>query len=816
MNFVQEFLEKFDEYDEEAANAIAKEFQDKPEYLMELFSHFRDVENYVSLIMSKMLDYNTGIVDKLIDITSEEKLDQVLEVLDDSILDFTNVDQILNRTRENKRAIIKTVRSVVNSRPKYPIEPTIEESMNKYIEDRDVVFDLLSSIPRERQTDRMITLSINGYGEYAFSYIDTNHLGEYQKKYRDTLGIINEWSEHTETQTPLGFAKTIDKLNSQEIVYPRVYDDLLAGTKHEVINDKNARLFFNSKYKGQPKSKIAKMSNKYSYLLANNDDLNEWIDLDLMLADNDIPEEAILEMSKHGMDSTDEFGDLIKSFGDEAKASEESQVSEEDTNKMVNIVTSPYNYFEVQNMDDVRNYESRKKEKCMSILYGDEGKNLLQRESWARRYRIDEENLNKFAILEILYGTDFESAKGLIDKYGKNIGRVRIDTEEDKKYVGFLNGINSIMSLDEAQVDRALQDNGFKDLLQKCDSSKMPSSSKADSRYKELYSSMYREGIFDVNGEVTEGKSLTHGKNVIRVVDIKPGPEKPIKFAMVVGSDENHENYITQSMLAVSKDTARPILGYTNFDTVEFKEEYVTPEQLLSETRSGANKIKVRKNRRSLKDPVIKPSFIALFKEKNADDLSRFETQNFLTLSGGESERLMDDKVRFDNSKHLAATLGLPIVVVDREAIAVQETSKLNNRLIGMSKPSDIVDTIILFENNRNGMEDSEYLKTNYFTDDDRSGMVKSIFRFIDEKVDDDKKKEAYTVFRDALLDEQAKYSGINLEVGGNMQSDLTVIDEPHIAVFPPVYEDAIEILDDILMPSGSKLNVSTFDGERD
>jgi hypothetical protein len=53
------------------------------------------------------------------------------------------------------------------------------------------------------------------------------------------------------------------------------------------------------------------MANKYSYLLANNEDINEWIDLDSMLADRDIPEDAILELSKHGIDSADEFGGLL-------------------------------------------------------------------------------------------------------------------------------------------------------------------------------------------------------------------------------------------------------------------------------------------------------------------------------------------------------------------------------------------------------------------------------------------------------------------------------------------------------------------------
>ena len=69
MSSIEEFWIKnnLSELDDETAQKIVEEFHEKPEDFMDIIEAFRDVEEYSSLIMSKILEINSEALNQLID-----------------------------------------------------------------------------------------------------------------------------------------------------------------------------------------------------------------------------------------------------------------------------------------------------------------------------------------------------------------------------------------------------------------------------------------------------------------------------------------------------------------------------------------------------------------------------------------------------------------------------------------------------------------------------------------------------------------------------------------------------------------------------
>ena len=631
MSSIEEFWIKnnLSELDDETAQKIAEEFHDKPEDFTDIIEAFRDVEEYSSLIMSKILEINSEALNQLIDITVEEKLHKIIDILNETVLDSDHVGAIIEKAKENKEAIVDVIQAVVYTRPKYPIVPVAEETVERFAEDEYVSSSILGVIPKEKHTEKMIDAAVNKCGKFVFDLISQ----ENQKKYGDKINAVNnmlyEWHKKGKLQTPEEFIETIKKVNDSKVRLPDTYDKLLSYTSNKAMSDEAIDFFFHSRFKGKSEEDISKIIGKYKFFRKNNSEINKGIELDLLLPEYDfIPREVLLRVMVDPYATRVPFsikndlkrnyhrklithilkkkkGSIISYlngiFG-ENKYSEfmylfsnnTSELDEADLDRLIGIVTSPRNFFNIKSIEDLRDYERIKKKKCFEVLSLDPKKDEEKYKLEAWGFDVDPKDLKKAAILHVLYNIDYKSAENLVKKYGMDIDKLKIKDEEDKKAVSFIKGIDSIMRLSEEQVDKALSDEGFRELLEKCDSSTLPTKIDVEDRCIGLYTEQFRETVFDVNDskfKKSENGFTYKGKKIDKY-EIPSGAED-YDFSMVVrvegaysnweapdsykdylnrphiNSHGNCQSFINQSLLAIARPSEGPIVGYSKFGNIE-------------------------------------------------------------------------------------------------------------------------------------------------------------------------------------------------------------------------------------------------------
>ena len=144
----------------------------------------------------------------------------------------------------------------------------------------------------------------------------------------------------------------------------------------------------------------------------------------------------------------------------------------------------------------------------------------------------------------------------------------------------------------------------------------------------------------------------------------------------------------------------------------------------------------------------------------------------------------------YQETKKMAAQLGIPIVVIDRERMAIREETRITAmkkilegkpldekeqefyKYIDMPKPELVKEIITKFENNANGLRfltDSNQIGSKYFTNEKREQNVEALEKIIDA-MPEEQKTECKYALEEAIEKEKA-----TSEIGAFSSRNVTI-----------------------------------------
>ena len=855
MKNIIEFLRKngfTDEFTDTIIDALAKEFSNKLDDVLELLKYSYGDEEIFLPVFQKLFSYNKNLLDEIVQKANPKDLPILVSYVDEE-----EYDRIVNKAKSDTESLLQTLLRIIELKPNYPVEQIAEEEIEKYKDNSDVISRYLHRFPKEKQTERMIQTFINRDEEFSlasqiFEYINPKYKEKYEEKFNQTESIMYEWAK-IEEQTPKQFIEVLHKIDQSEIKYPQIYDELLSYTKAEAMDDESIDLFFHLKFKNKDQSEIDDIIDKYKYLLANNSAINKGLYLKMLGKDYDFITNNILvrisekvtgkESIQFRLAGIKQNGANRRLYEEILKKNNNAQIAyidaiygnykenfrllnalynskndeQIDYNKLINVLSSRNNYFGINSLEDLKNYEGIKRKVCLR---------LLAKESEGI-YGVKPENQRKFAILELLYDIDYDSAENIVKKYAEDLEKLDIKNNDERYIVDLVKKMRNIVNMSNDEIDRLLSDNKFKELILNNNNNSL-NRIDVENSLIEMYSREYNKLLFDATKQKPNGTISYNGK-FINVYELPPkGTNTPFDFSMIVrveGAYTNWtvpnnytnyynqpliqfhgvcESYINQSMLAVARAGMGPIVGYgspcifeimgpwdldsnmfncrLNIRDANWTEEaktmvniiqlrgiqYRMPKDMIDNTRHSHNefvsdRLICNPNTNMLTRRM--PSYVLMFKEKTNENFNMFEDEDFYKLSEEEREKLKTDKIRYDESKRLATELNIPIVIIDREAFAIQEKNKVIENLkilkgekentSNKTKQELIRETILLFENNRNGLRYTRELKNEYFTDKARERMMSAILSSIELDSVDDNERLSNLKFLKKVLDDE-------------------------------------------------------------
>ena len=474
----------------------------------------------------------------------------------------------------------------------------------------------------------------------------------------------------------------------------------------------------------------------------------------------------------------------------------ELNVNDEIFQQFLSVISEPGNYFEIMNYDDVKNFYNKKNEICLRILNGD----LENLPGKLKDRYSNKDDLYKFALLEYKFGINLDEAKMLVEKYGEDIEE--LPEKSESEYLGLLKEIIDCDCIQDIVKYSIEKDN----LKQPWEG--FPTSRNAEGKIINMFADLYNQTLYnpketDKSGQTVyiekikneNGKVIEERKHEIPIYTIKEDfnlnirvegayfgfkePENFVDYYEVpdITYHGNCESYIGNDSIALARNRSGVAVGYgvirhnsliasatydmgSNDENVTFssynsRSHFRTPKQMIDNTRDTHNemvkeRLVIDENGNVLKN---KPDYAVWIKEHMEEDLER-DTSWIMT-------------------KKLAAQLGIPIVIIDREYFAKREMEKIEvmKALIkeeklddkkyekyqkeyeNLTKPELIREIITKFENNRTGMQFSD-LRSKYFTQEQIEGIIDDIVKST-EKLLIDEKNECFCTLYEVLLKER-------------------------------------------------------------
>ena len=463
---------------------------------------------------------------------------------------------------------------------------------------------------------------------------------------------------------------------------------------------------------------------------------------------------------------------------------DEQDIDKQFIENFLSVISDTDNYFNIQTADDVKNYINTRNSVCNNILDGDV-ENIPEN---LRGY--SNANLYKFALLEYKFGISLEEAKFLIERYGK-------DTEEiykgnpNREESQYLMALKTIVECD--CIEEVIKDLRENDTLDK-PWEEIQTARNAEGKIINMYAELYNETLYKPKEEDrTEEQEIyidqdgkTHSVDVFyingdfdmnfRVEGAYRNFSEPQNFVEYYDNPDitNHgncESYIGNDLIAGARNNGGVAVGYNyilsnqltaagptdlgtannRFSNYRERSEFRTPEQMKNHTRHAHNEMV---KERLLIDEhgdvqKYKPSYAVWIEEDTEEDRKQ---------EGWKEKREQDSQ--WIMTKKLAAQLGIPVVIIDREHFAKREMKKIElmKKLISgekfdreeysefleqyecMPKPQLIEEMVIKFENNRTGIQFSK-LRDNYFSEQQFETMISSINSSIEQSSLEDKKE---------------------------------------------------------------------------
>ena len=164
------------------------------------------------------------------------------------------------------------------------------------------------------------------------------------------------------------------------------------------------------------------------------------------------------------------------------------------------------NWFKVETLDELENYEKNRKEICQNILEEKDVKGRLSKEFDA----LTEKEKRIFAVLELSYGMDIESARNLVYKYGKDIDEILKGKYANEKVTKELKNLKTILSLTKEEAKTLYDEN--KKIIQGWKNIEYSASVHIEEQALQLFERLYND---EIKIEETPLESVKYkGKNV--------------------------------------------------------------------------------------------------------------------------------------------------------------------------------------------------------------------------------------------------------------------------------------------------------------
>lgn len=478
----------------------------------------------------------------------------------------------------------------------------------------------------------------------------------------------------------------------------------------------------------------------------------------------------------------DEHSELMESIKDK-------NLDEKQLKLLYLCLLEEKNWFKVNSLGDLEGYSDKRRKMCCEIL---EGKDVAGEMS-EDFSKLTEDEKKIFAVLELSYGMDIETAKNLVYKYGKDIDQISKEQLQNKT-VEELKVLSTILKLTGKEAEELYRDNQIK--IQNWYDIEFSTGAHIEEQALELYEEMYRDALkvqeVQLESVQYQGKEVPvtevvgDFKAFIRVEGAYSMWEEPEDFSTYFDDVDpygngNCKSFVANNLLARARPKG-PTFGFNqckensfllmapwdiasnranySFSTSSANWDYKkgvqfrTPENMIDATRDNHNEVVTQKwfwNEQEQRLERDKPDFVIYMK----------------------TSLNPEEDPQYKMSIKAAAQLGIPMKIIDFEKNIQREQQRvikylqvLEGKIPNDTKMTDeqLIRRIILdTENNRVAMRfaDEEY-QSKYFTSETRDSIYDAISqRIVEEK---DKNPEKYKVLKRCfdetmLLEEQKEHT---------------------------------------------------------
>ncbi len=769
----------------------------------------------------------------------KEKIEKILEIVKDS-------EELLYNT------IVVTPTEILRERK--VITSEIFDVVWKYPKDNvqkdKIIENLFSSITNEfQEKNREKLLEIIKENNYK-SNIWTNLIDEIR------IEAINKMENNTQ--------KELEKLDTRTILYDYklFYEKFFGETVSNELNDKMHKLC----------EKNEQLTFLDKRILLNVDLLESYTEEQLLRITNQtVTQEYIIKVERNptlkkcvlylmendpnwviSLNNIIRYQNEYEPLLDEISKRNESEIADSTIQNILSIISSPKNYFEVQNFEDIDNYINKRNEICLRILNGE----VTNIPNYLKQF--NKKNLYRFALLEYKLGISLEEARYL-ERYMYDLEKVPEGLNKE-----YLKAVKAILR--EDKIVRKVNEAIDKDKLGK-PWDKLPDSRNIEANILRMYENIFNDTLYkvnehsedkiadetyyemrkDKNGKVVEKieypnkiqvYKITKDFNLnVRVEGAYDNFVEPDNFNQYfdrpnITEHGNCESYIGNDSIATAKNSHKcVVVGYNHIDTnglagmsnsdmnsspsnskfsIYGQGAFYMPKTIIDNTRHSHNeiigeRIVVDENGNVVK---LKPDYAIWIEE---------DTEEMRNQPDWQEKR--DNDPQWIMTKKLATQLDIPIVVIDREYFAKREMEKIDviKRMVtgekideekygeylaqykNLTKPELITELFVKYENNRVGLQYSNI--KNIFTQEKLENIYEELESYIDDLSPEEKldcKKSLYEVI---------SKEEFQIEVpSGNLEQEKTRTKEFYTVKKEKLKEEFLELQKDDKKSSMFKL----------
>lgn len=470
-------------------------------------------------------------------------------------------------------------------------------------------------------------------------------------------------------------------------------------------------------------------------------------------------------------------------------------LSDDIKQKYLHVISKGTNWFNVQTIEDLEKYEETRKNTCLDILNNNNENLTAQIKTMTQRDR------KIFAVLQLKFGLDIPEAINLVNKY-----EIGLNKEQRTEGMGLtLKRIKEIINTKDEKLD---------DLIKEIDIDATSQTNivlmqNLESKCRESYMKQYQKAVFKYkeNADNTVNFAAEYNGNKINVIEPKGNFNMIVHALGAYSTHGNRNDYkkdwnmpkvVNHGLCTsfISNDN----LGTAQIETVLYGFDNFTPEQLqlsspwdivsrgantefsissvrhnyqngvrfynpkgqIDNTRHTHNEM-VFERRQFFKDKKfekMQPSYIVYMPDYSKGRTSE-QIDEFLANRDNKLKEFMENDSKWKQAQKAAGQFGIPIVIVDRAKIAMQEQQKLERIVsrIEENKKFELIPKLICeFENNRTGNRDYHKEICNKFFDKKvLDGYMKRVENAIENLPTKGQRHEAYELLKNSYAMEMKK-----------------------------------------------------------